>query len=453
MSISPAAAVTLSSLTNVLQEHYSEAQVADATIHNIETLRLIKQLGQTGMKKRWDPRGQRFIFNVKAANAGGFGGIKSDGALPTPTTSQNRNLDIYPVWHGAQISADLRALIVNGLNRDTAYAFVSQLQQDMTSILDEARDYFDFNLHSDQATGQLTAVSVGATVTYDAGDDETTISSVEDLRYVPEGARIEFYDSAGTTQRGSAGWTVKARADFKDSGALVVDGDASGISLAAGDLIFREHIKDNTYGEIIGFPVIVAATGKYPNQLDGTSTAIDRDLNANHFWRAQVTDGAAFADLVDAIDAHLITMRKYGWGQIEDYDMKEGKKIASKYILTSYDVMTALGQDVRTHLRYLPTQKEGGSMVDLGFQGQVYNDIPLIPAANCEQKTAYFIEPKCYYYGGMSEGRWVTELSDAGGNRFNLVPGSVVQWAGMIWCWQLFCDNPRRQGKITGLNL
>lgn len=146
--------------------------------------------------------------------------------------------------------------------------------------------------------------------------------------------------------------------------------DAVAAAVADNDAVYiaQSATQSNINAEIMGLKGLID---------DGTNVDTFEGLARTTYlwWKSYVDDATNQRSLTDAL-LHSTWLEA----------MKKGEP---KYILTSFDVLSAYGQLLTPDRRYTNAEMQ----LNGGFKGVNFNGMPMVPDFDCPYDEAYFIDP------------------------------------------------------------
>jgi len=431
----PTLVESLTTALEVLQENYSSQKVADATLYRVPLWNLIRKRGRS-MTKDYEFHGKYFVCAVEYGRAASIGAAKSDGTLPQASRPFHETITIYPNKRYFQISSDFDTLHLAGSSEksNAVLSFANRLKRQIDGNIDSTYRYFNQQLAQGSGTG-LIATASGS----QAGSGTTAspyVLAVDNVEMVDIGDVIDISDTGDTTYRGQNLLVVNKSA-FKGSGTISFTGTCSGA--VSTDTIYRQYVRDDGYGELIGLPNIISASGTYPDQ-GGLNTGIDR--SSNYWWQSHEIDAVNALAGPERWDEALDEVRSFSGNGFEKSN-EDNELYPTQYIYTRPEIKTVIAQETRSGTRYQASEKNR----DLGIPMSTFDNVPIIIDRDCGSGLTYFIDLKCMYDGGFPEPiQWLNTMT--GESMLQLVPGTKNVWGGAgIWS-QTFSDNPRNHAKV-----
>ena len=299
------AGATLTNKDVILQDNYGEGV---SFLVNVKT-RVLNQYPIS--PKKFDGRVIRENIGIAMPAGGGSLG-PSAAAVPSPSTSSNRETYIYHTYHFDTIQIDW----------DTAdqssgrHAYIDAVKQELKRVAQYRPREFERQMLSDGSgyLGQMTAVSSSPAVT--APNWQIQVANSDAPKYFLN-SRVEFWDAKSNTaskrDTPSQGYYTVSQVELKTDISGSFDSTAARITLEEGspgtnsptanDYVARdEHIVENATGstnasnEINGLDILIDDGNELlvKNTKAGFATAntFQNLATTGNHWQSQITDGS-----------------------------------------------------------------------------------------------------------------------------------------------------------------
>lgn len=452
-------AIFESALTEAIRVGYSKETIERTTFDSRRVTRMFFRGAKRLNNKRFHLTGQYWEGYMLKGTPVSFGpavqtaGSTQGNLADAPDELPDDRYSIYCPYLYAPIRFSYEAMDLN--DAAEAEQFVDTTKESLNATINGVENFTNYLL----CTGGSNAYRV-AVVSAGAGDRKTSVSGgiydipVNDTFRAVVGSVLDLYDSSGTLI--AANVRVRSVSAFQGVGNVRIEHSTtiSG-TVDAGSGLWLPN--SATYGSTSNKPVW-GIRGSLQSSSESTYFLGNSGI-------ALATNPQYQPSVINAADGSVIAWGTKCDSRHFDYVMDEAMKNPTadyalddkgninylSYFLGRHNLLTALGQDARSHRRF----QADVTMEDMGLKATVYNGVPYLADQDFASGELILFTKGSMYFGIRKAGEWLdnAKLSGVttGTGNFARISGSVRYEGVMAWAFQAFHAHPRSCVVMTGL--
>jgi hypothetical protein len=348
----------------------------------------------------------------------GIGSGSETGALPTAGYQAYANPygSVKYIRGRIQVSGP-----VMEASKNDKGAIVRALASEIQGVTEDMKKEVNYQLFND-------GTATRAVINGDPGTEVTLTLDGVGTRYLWDGMHIDILDPAGAETTSGLDLTITS----VDSATQATLSAAANADVADNDVITRAGATNNTTGasfvsyEMMGLKGIVD---------DGTYVTTLHNLSRSSYawWKCSTfsTDDNSGTNR----DLTLTLMQS----AVSAVEMNGGKV---NLIVCDHAIRDAYAGLVIADKRYPNTMK-----LDGGFTALEFNGIPIVPDADCQPNTMYFLDTDHLQIMQMADWNWM----DKDGAVLSRVAGYDAYEAVLYWYADLTTDKPRAHSFLRDI--